>query len=168
MSIAERLLPEFDREFANTRKFLLLVPDDRLSWKPHERSMEMGRLAWHISGFTDRAVSVLTKTERVLSMEAVAAQRTSWMGKTREAIVANFDSQLEQARAALAALPDAVWEDRWQFKIGERVMMEQSRYTAYRMVVMNHQIHHRAQLGVYLRLNDIPVPGVYGASADEA
>jgi len=168
MNIAERLLPEFEREFTNTRKFLVLVPDDRLAWKPHDKSMEMGRLAWHISGFTDRAVSVLTKTERVLSMDALAAQRTAWMGKTREAIVANFDSQLEQARAALAAVPDAAWEERWQLRVGDKVMVEQSRYGAYRLVVMNHQVHHRAQLGVYLRLNDIPVPGVYGASADEA
>ncbi len=168
MSVAEMLLPEFEREFANTRKFLLLVPDDRLAWKPHEKSMEMGRLAWHISGFPDRAMSVLTKAERIVSMEAMAAQKTAWMGKTREAIVANFDSQLEQARGALTATPDDGWETRWQLKFGGKVMMEQSRYSAYRMVVMNHQIHHRAQLGVYLRLNNIPVPGVYGASADEA
>lgn len=168
MNISERLLPEFDHEFGSTRKFLALVPDDRLTWKPHEKSMELGRLAWHLSSFTDRVFDVLTKPARIVSAEGFATQKAAWAGKTREAILANYDAQLAPAREALTSLTDAAWDEPWQLKIGDRVLLDIPRYQAYRFTVMSHQTHHRAQLGVYFRLNGISLPSVYGPSADES
>lgn len=161
------MLPEFDREFANTRKFLALVPDDRPTWKPHAKSMELGRLAWHVSDFPGFALSVASKPLLSFSLEDMPKRRRAWVGKTRAAILERFDTDLTQAREALPAVPDAAWDDRWQLEFGGQVVVDDARSAVYRMVVMSHMIHHRAQLGLYLRLNDIPIPGVYGPSADE-
>ena len=167
MSIAEGLIPEFDREFASTRKFLALVPDDKLGWKPHAKSMELGRLAWHESDFPGFALNILTKPGLVFSMEDMPKRRSEWVGKTREAILERFDADLKTAREALLATPDAAWDERWTLEFGGQVVVNDPRLAVYRMVAMSHMIHHRAQLGLYLRLNEIAIPGVYGPSADE-
>jgi len=167
MSIAEKLLPEFDREFASTRKFLALVRDDKLGWKPHDKSMELGRLAWHISDFPGYALSVVSKPGLSFSREDTPKRRGAWVGKTREAILERFDTDLKAAREALLAVPDAAWDNRWALEFGGQVVVDESRAVVYRMFAMNHMIHHRAQLGLYLRMNDIPIPGTYGPSADE-
>lgn len=167
MAVFHKLLPEFDREFANTRKFLALVPDDRLTWKPHAKSMELGRLAWHVSDFPEFALSVMTKPGLSFDLEAATRRRSAWVGKTRAAMVERFDQNLSAAREALLGLRDEIWEDRWQLSFNGQVVVDDNRSAVYRFVVMNHQIHHRAQLGLYLRMNDIAIPGVYGPSADE-
>lgn len=167
MSTSEKLLPEFDREFSNTRKFLALIPDDKISWKPHDKSMELGRLASHIADFSERAYQVLTKSERVVTAEELAQRRDAWKSATRESILARFDDSLDKAREALAATNDAKWDEPWKLEFMGRKVFDGPRAIAYRTIVMSHMIHHRAQLGLYLRLNNIPIPGSYGPSADE-
>jgi len=167
MSIAERLLPEFDREFAATRKFLALVPDDKLGWKPHAKSMELGRLAWHVSDFPGYALGVASQPGFSVKAEDLPKRRSAWVGKDRAAILSRFDSDLKAGREALQAIPDSAWDDHWKLEFGGHVVFDDARRIAYRMLAINHMIHHRAQLGLYLRLNDIPIPGTYGPSADE-
>ncbi|HEV2465184.1 MAG TPA: DinB family protein [Acidobacteriaceae bacterium] len=167
MSIAEKLLPEFDREFSSTRKFLALIPDDKISWKPHAKSMELGRLASHISDFSERAYQVLTQPERVVTPEELAQRRDAWKSATRESIVSKFDGSLQKAHDALASMPDAKWDTSWKLVFSGRTVFDGPRGLAYRNIVVSHMIHHRAQLGLYLRLNDIAIPGTYGPSADE-
>lgn len=167
MSIAEKLLPEFDREYATTRKFLALVPDDKLTWKPHAKSMELGRLAWHLSDFPGYALSVTSKPSISFNLEDAAKRRNLWVGKDRAAILDRFDTDLKAGREALQAVPDSAWDPNWKLEFGGNTVFDDTRRIAFRTIVMNHMIHHRAQLGLYLRLNDIPIPGTYGPSADE-
>lgn len=167
MSFAEKMIPEFDREFATTRKFLALVPDDKLGWKPHEKSMELGRLAWHLSDFPGYALNVLSKPALIVNPEDIPKRRNAWVGKNREAILARFDADVSAGREALRGLPDTAWGERWKLEFGGQTVFDDVRGAAYRTIAMSHMIHHRAQLGLYLRLNDIPIPGTYGPSADE-
>ncbi|HTV05348.1 MAG TPA: DinB family protein [Acidobacteriaceae bacterium] len=166
--MSETLLPEFDKEFANTRKILALVPDDRSAWKPHAKSMEMGRLASHLADLAGRARGVLTTSVRTVTPEDMAKRKDAWVGKTREMILSQFDADVEAAREALAATGDLAWGEPWKLVFMGREVFNGPRAMAYRHIVMSHMIHHRAQLGLYLRLNDIALPGMYGPSADES
>ena len=166
-SIAEQLLPEFDYEFGNTRKFLALIPDDKLSYKPHPKSMELGRLAWHIANFGDWCKETLNKDVLSFTDEESKKMIGEWQGKTREQMIARFDADVKEARQALSATPDEAWAKNWKFEWNGTPMIDEPRYDVYRKMVLNHMVHHRAQLGLYFRLNDIAIPGVYGPSADE-
>lgn len=168
MSLSRSVLPEFEEEFAQTRKMLELVPDDKLGWKPHEKSMELGRLAWHVSDFPSWCVNVLTKPGMSISAEEAEAGRVAWKGKTRGDMLARFDKELAEAHAALKAAGDEIWLTHWKAEWMGRTIVDLPRRAVYRSVVMNHMIHHRAQLGVYLRMLNIPIPGMYGPSADES
>ena len=167
MTIAEKLLPEFDTETAITRKFLALVPDDKLTWKPHDKSMELGRLAWHLADFPSWCTNILTKDVLVFTDEDGSKMMGAWMGKTRDQILARFDADLKPARAAVAAASDEELAQNWRMEWNGQPMIDDPRIDVYRKWVINHMVHHRAQLGVYFRLNGIPVPGCYGPSADE-
>ena len=167
MSMSEMLLGEFDREFATTRKFLALVPDDKSAWKPHPKSMEMGRLALHLADMAERAGQVLTTSVRAVSAEDLAKRKDAWKGKTREQILEKFDADLKSAREALAATSDQAWNEPWNLVFMGREIFNGPRAVAFRSIVLSHMIHHRAQLGLYLRLNEIAIPGTYGPSADE-
>jgi uncharacterized damage-inducible protein DinB len=160
-------MPEFEMEFANTRKMLELVPDDRLGWKPHEKSMELGRLAWHVSDFPSWCRDVLTKPGMSITAEEAEQHRDVWKGKTRAEMLARFDADFAEAKAALESSGDEDWMIHWKMEWMGRTVVDQPRRAIYRGMVMNHMIHHRAQLGVYLRLLDIPIPGMYGPSADD-
>jgi len=166
-SISEQLLPEFDVEFGNTRKFLALIPDDKLTWKPHTKSAALGSLAWHLANFGDWCKETLTKD--VLNFTDAEAEKIKgeWEGKTREQMLARFDADVKEARAALASTPEEAWAGHWRFEWNGAPIIDEPRYDVYRKWVVNHMVHHRAQLGVYLRLNDIAIPGCYGPSADE-
>ncbi|HZD50356.1 MAG TPA: DinB family protein [Silvibacterium sp.] len=166
-TIAESFLPEFDAEFANTRKFLALVPDDKPTWKPHDKSMELGRLAWHVSDFPSWCRDTLIKDALVFKSSDGEEMKKAWHGKTRADMLARFDADLLEARAALAATTDDAWAGHWKFEWDGVPFIDEPRIYVYRKWVVNHMIHHRAQLGVYLRLNDIAIPGCYGPSADE-
>jgi uncharacterized damage-inducible protein DinB len=168
MGTTEQLLREFDYEFPATRKFLALVPDDKLTWKPHEKSMELGRLAWHLSDFPSWLTDTVTKDGLDFKAEDFPEMANRWKGKTRETILARFDADLKVARESLASTAEEAWERRWTMGADGQIWVDEPRIDVYRKWVISHQAHHRAQFGVYLRLNGIAIPGVYGPSADES
>ncbi len=167
MGITEQLLREFDFEFPATRKFLALIPDDKLTWKPHEKSMELGRLAWHLSDFPSWATDTIAKDNLIFNEEELPKMKHGWKGKDREAILARFDADAKIARGNLAITHEDIWEKRWTMGVQGQTWIDEPRIDVYRKWVISHQAHHRAQFGVYLRLNDIAIPGIYGPSADE-
>jgi uncharacterized damage-inducible protein DinB len=165
MTTAELLLQDYDMEMAMTRRILERVPEDNPEYKCHEKSMPLGKLTMHVATLPIFGKTILTTP----SMD-LAKPTQSWPDMTfrsRDAALATFDSAAAEARAALAASSDADLAARWKFSFGDHVISDGPRSLAYRHMFFNHLIHHRAQLGVYLRLNNVPVPGVYGPSADE-
>ncbi|MGO4883676.1 MAG: DinB family protein [Bryobacteraceae bacterium] len=164
--IRDALLPEFDQEMANTRKTLERCPEDKFGWKPHPKSFSMSGLATHIANMTGWAVDVMEKDSFDISPPGAPPYKEE-PAKSREELLAVFDKNAAAARAALAGASDEQFGKSWSLLSGGQTLMSMPRFVCIRSFVMNHTIHHRAQLGVYLRLNDIPVPGVYGPSADE-
>jgi uncharacterized damage-inducible protein DinB len=162
MPIGQTLLPEFDQEMGNTRKLLELVPDGKFDYVPHEKSMKLGRLASHVAELPSWAKHTLD-TE-VLKLD-VGQQPFS--ANNRQQLLDAFDKNVKEARAAIAAASDEDLGKTWTLKFGEDTILTMPRTAVLRSVVMNHIIHHRAQLGVYLRLNNVEFPGMYGPSADE-
>jgi len=164
--INQALLPEFDMEMANTSKTLERVPDDKLGWKPHEKSMTMGRLAGHLSELPGWAAGTLEAD----TMDIAPVGKPAYQAQTatsRKQVLEMFDKHVSAARAAIASASDAELMKSWSLLKGGQTLMTMPKIAVLRGFVMNHTIHHRAQLGVYLRLNDIPVPSIYGPSADE-
>lgn len=166
MRISETFLPEFDYEMASTRKTLERVPDEKFDWKPHEKSMAMGELATHIT-------NLLTWGARALETESVDIAPPGQPPlraepiNTRDEILKTFDKNASAAREAIAGASDEQLLQTWTLLHGGREIFKLPRTAVLRSFLMNHLIHHRAQLSVYLRLNDIPVPSLYGPSADE-
>jgi uncharacterized damage-inducible protein DinB len=163
MTTAELLLQDYDMEMGMTRRTLERVPEDRPDYKPHEKSMPMGKLAMHVATLPRFGKTILTTP----SMDLTTAKWPDMNFSSREKLLADFDSLAGAARAALAAASDAELAAPWKFSYGEHVLSNSPRSLAFRHMFFNHLIHHRAQLGVYLRLNDVRVPGLYGPSADE-
>ncbi len=166
MKISETLLPEFDQEMANTHKVLERVPAAKFSWKPHPESFEFGALAAHIANMAEWASLTLETDSFDYAPPGAPPYEAPKFASTQD-LVAAFDKSIAQARSALAAADDAKMMAPWTLMAGGKTMMTMPRAAVIRTFVMNHIIHHRAQLCVYLRLNDIPVPGLYGPSADE-
>jgi uncharacterized damage-inducible protein DinB len=166
MKISEALLPEFDQEMANTRKTLERVPAAKFSWKPHPKSMEFGALAAHVANMPDWAGLTMNSESFDYAPPGAPPYQPPKFATTDEVLVA-FDKSVAQARSALAAADDGAYFVPWTLMAGGQAIMTMPRVAVIRSFVMNHIIHHRAQLGVYLRLNDIPVPSVYGPTADE-
>ena len=166
MTISQGLLGEFDHEMANTRKTLERVPDDKFDWKPHAKSRTMGALAAHIALLPQWvAVTVNSDTFDVSSAEGRRPPQPAL--KTRAEVLAAFDKNVPEARAAIAGASDEVLLAPWSLLNGGKPVFTLPRAAVVRAMFLNHEIHHRAQLGVYLRLNDIPLPATYGPSADE-
>jgi uncharacterized damage-inducible protein DinB len=163
MSIAQSLLPEFDQEMAATRRVLARVPEGKSDWQPHPKSMALGRLATHVAEIPDWTVNSLT----VDGIDFDPATFKPTILASPAAILALFDANVVKGRAALAAAADEDFAKPWSLKMAGRVMLTGTRGAMYRQFSVSHMIHHRAQLGVYLRLLDIPVPGVYGPTADD-
>lgn len=163
--ISQALLPEFDHEMANTRKTLERVPDDKWGWKPHEKSMAMGALSTHIAFIPSWAAETINK-DSVDVMPEGARPSTPKADNTAEALEM-FDNAVSSARAAIAEASDETLLKPWTLKAAGNTIFTLPRAAVLRSFVFSHSIHHRAQLGVYLRLNDIPVPSIYGPSADE-
>lgn len=163
MSISQAFLPEFDQEMANTRKLLERVPDGKSEYKPHEKSMTLGRLAGHVAELPGWAKTTLETQLLELQPGMQGSTATS-----REQLLETFDSNVAAARPLIESATDADWMKTWTLKFGGKEIMSMPRVAVMRGMVMNHMIHHRAQLGVYLRLNDVAIPGMYGPSADEA
>ena len=165
MTIAELLLPEFDLEMTSTRRVLERVPEDKFAWKPHAKSFSMGDLASHVVNMLMWTVDTMDKPE--FDLDSVTPEEMNKAAKTRAELLAWFDANMARARASLAK-SDADYQVPWTLRKGSQVIFTMPRYTCVRSFCLNHIVHHRAQLGVYLRLNDIPVPGAYGPSADES
>ena len=166
MGLGEFMLPEFDREMANTRKTLERIPEDKLDWKPHEKSMTLRSLATHLSNLVSWAVHTIEKEELDAAPEGQPL-RAKPVESVQEALE-TFDKNVAAAREAIAAASDEHLMKPWTLLAAGRTIFTQPRAGVLRGMIMNHTIHHRAQLSVYLRLNDVPVPSLYGPSADEA
>jgi uncharacterized damage-inducible protein DinB len=166
MPIRDSLLPEFDREMANTRKTLERVPDEKWDWKPHPKSGTMGWLASHVSNMPLWTTMTLSNNE--LDINPPGGSQQSWTPpKNRQEMLNAFDQQLMEARGKLASAEDSAMMATWSLLNGGQTIFSMPRVAVLRSFVMNHMIHHRAQLTVYLRLNDVPVPALYGPSGDE-
>jgi uncharacterized damage-inducible protein DinB len=166
MSISESLLPEFDQEMANTRKALERVPDGKFDWKPQERSWAMGGLATHLANLPSWVVLTIKQDSLDLAPPGAEPFKVERKNSRRE-ILDDFDKNVAAARAAIAEASDEELLKPWTLLKGGVTLMTLPKIAVLRSFVMNHIIHHRGQFTVYLRLNDIPVPSIYGPSADE-
>lgn len=166
MPISEMLLPEFEHEMASTRKTLERVPEDKFDWKPHEKSMSLGGLSTHLANIPSWTAYTFNQDELDIAPVGAEPVRKD-EAKSRTALLEVFDQNVASARAALTNAKDADWQGKWSLLHGGNPIFTLPRAAVMRGFVMNHLIHHRAQLGVYLRLLDVPVPSIYGPSADE-
>ena len=164
MTLAESLLPEFDHEMGVTRRLLERVPDGQLSWAPHEKSMTLGRLAQHLSELPRWCSATITQS----GIELNAGRPPDPLpGDGARGIVASFDRNVSDARAALVGRTDAELLAPWTLAVDGKEMFTMPKATVLRSFVMNHMVHHRGQLSVYLRLQNVLIPSMYGPSADE-
>ena len=163
MPISEFLLPEFDEEVKKTRITLQRVPMNNPDLVRHPKSMPMKKLAPHVAQLSGFGLIILTTPE----LDFAKGSIKSLPFESTEQLLKAFDEGSAQARAALAATPDEAWKQNWKLSFQEKTIFEGSRFLAYREMYLNHVVHHRAQLGVYLRLNNIAVPAIYGPSADD-
>lgn len=165
MTIAESLLPEFDREMGLTRRVLERVPDGQFGWKPHEKSMTLGRLAEHLAELPQWAYITITQSGIDMSTRRPADYRSP---ATQGEVLALFDRNVREARAALAGRTDAELAAPWTLRNQEKEIFTAPKIAVLRGFALNHLIHHRGQMSVYLRLQNVPVPSIYGPSADES
>jgi uncharacterized damage-inducible protein DinB len=163
MTIPELLQQEFSDESAATRRMLERVPESSYSWKPHAKSMTLGRLASHVADLPNRCVTIATTDTFVRNPGTAPFQAAS-----AHDLLAHFDEAAAAAKATLSSLREDQLDAVWTLKFGEQTMVALPRVLALRRVFLDHLIHHRGQLSVYLRLLEVPVPGMYGASADDA
>lgn len=162
MPMRDALLPEFDAETASTRRLLERFPDGKADWKPHPKSMSLGRLASHIAEIPGYAPAILQSVDFDLDGGHAPQSLDSKAG-----ILALFDQQVAAAREPLSRVEDHELMVEWTFRKGSHIIMRVPRASALRLIVLSHMIHHRGQFTVYLRLHDIPLPATYGTSADE-
>jgi uncharacterized damage-inducible protein DinB len=163
MAISELLLQEFDEEMKKTRNTLERVPADKASFAPHAKSMRMEQLAPHVAQLCGFGLTVLTTPELDFSKGSYKPIPL----ESAEQLVRVLDEGAAKVREALANTPDSAWSEQWKLSFGGKPIFQGSRFMAYRQMFLNHIVHHRAQLGVYLRLNEKPVPATYGPSADD-
>jgi uncharacterized damage-inducible protein DinB len=164
--LSQTLLKELEMEMPGTRKTLERIPE-AMTWTPHPKSMTLGRLAQHLSEIPDWAVKAISLDELDLAPPGSAPHQPPPLPASRSQVLENFDKNVAAAKAALANTSDEHMIKPWSLKMGGKTILTMPRAAVVRNFVLNHNIHHRAQLGVYLRLNDIPVPSIYGPSADE-
>jgi len=167
MSISETLLPELENEMASTRKMLERVPDGKWGWKPHAKSFSMGDLAGHIANLASWSEMVITSDSFDV---APGGQRPAKRQgpQNNQQLLAEFDANVAKAAASLKGTDDAQLAKPWSLLWGGQPIFTMPKSEVLRSSVMSHSIHHRGQLSIYLRLNDIPMPGMYGPSADES
>jgi len=162
MSISDLLLTEFDEETKKTRAVLARVPA-KPNYAPHTKSMTLGQLAPHVAQLSGFGLTVLTGS----GLDFAQSNFTPLPFESADQLVRAFDENAVKVRQALVGTPDRAWTEPWKLSFQGKSLFEGSRFLAYRQMFINHLVHHRAQLGVYLRLNDEPVPGTYGPSADD-
>jgi hypothetical protein len=163
MPVNELLLAELEEEIKLTRSTLERVPVDKPDFVPHAKSMPLGRLALFVAQLAAFGETVMTNSEFDLSKGNLQTSPP----ESSASLVKMFEDGVAKVRTALAATPDEKWKENWKLVIRGKTLFEGSRFLAYRQMFLNHLVHHRAQLGVYLRMNDLPVPAIYGPSADE-
>ena len=163
MSMCQSLAAELQQEAKTTRRLLERVPEASLGWKPHEKSMSLGQLAGHVAQLPTLIVPALTEDEFDF---AVAGWKPFSPQSTAE-LVEQFDANIKAAAETLKGQADERMGEKWKLKSGDHVLFEMPRAMVVRFVGLNHVIHHRGQLSVYLRLLDVPLPSIYGPSADE-
>jgi uncharacterized damage-inducible protein DinB len=157
------LIAELQREAISTRKLLACVPTDKLEWRPHERSMTLGRLASHVAEIPHWVNRPLETDEFDMVTQVLKPVQC----QSTEELLELFETKLSAAIAALEKVTDDDLATQWTFHRGEHILSQGSRYEAIRFMMGNHQVHHRGQLSVFLRLLDVPIPGMYGPSADD-
>jgi uncharacterized damage-inducible protein DinB len=167
MTISEILLQDYDAEISNTRRTLERVPEGKNDWAPHAKSMHLGKLAMHCATMPLFGLYILEDDGMDLADPNPKRQHADLTFTTIAAALQRLDESAAQCRAALAAASNEHLAKHWPFSFGEHMIFDRPRSETFRIMCFNHLIHHTAQLGVYLRLNDIPVPALYGPSADE-
>jgi uncharacterized damage-inducible protein DinB len=163
MAINEAFIAELKQESAATRKLLERVPMDKAGWAPHAKSMKLGNLANHVSELLGWTMVTLDQD----GIDFATMDYKPEIPKSTEELVKKFDTTVEKAIECLTKADDARFMENWTMRNGEKVLMTMPKAAVLRSFTFNHSYHHRAQLGMYLRLLDIPVPGTYGPSADE-
>jgi uncharacterized damage-inducible protein DinB len=166
MRIADLLLPEYDNEIAVTRRVLERVPSERGEWKPHEKSFPLGHLAQLVARLPSWGPLIMRKTELDIAPKE-GPQFPGYSFETTETLLAELDANAAEGRAAIEQADEATFDVPWTLKAGGETVFTMSRYQVLRSMVLNHLVHHRAQLGIYLRLLDLKVPQMYGPTADE-
>ena len=166
MGFADAFLPEFDHEMVNTRRTLERVPEDKFAWKPHDKSTPLGRLASHVADLPGFA-SIIFKVDSLDMAAPGGAQRQPANASNRQELLAAFDKNVAEAHAAITGASDEAFKQKWALLRAGKEIFNLPRGAVLRAFMLSHLIHHRAQLGVYLRLNDVAVPSIYGPSADE-
>ena len=161
MAFADTFLPEFDHEMKTTRSLLERVPFDNAAWKPHDKSTGLGSLASHIANLAGFGDMIVNTQERNFGGD----KRPRVFENTTD-LLAAFDENVVKSRAAIAGLTDDKLGNPWTLRAGDHVIFTMPRATVLRSLLMNHIIHHRGQLSVYLRLNNVPLPSIYGPTAD--
>ncbi len=167
MTIGQMMLGEFDQEMQNTRKTLERCPDEKWNWKPHEKSGTLGWLAGHVATMVSWLPTTLNTKELDYAPVGGPAYQPPKI-ENRKGLLVEFDKNAAEARAALSSVSDAEMMKGWKLLAGGKEIFTLPRVACIRGMVLNHLIHHRAQLTVYYRLLGVPVPGLYGPSADEA
>lgn len=162
MTISEMFLPEFDMEMASTRKILECVPEDKFTWKPHEKSFSLGRLASHVAEMAGWAAITVNQD----SLELTPGQ-APFNAASKAELLEALEKNVAAGRAAIAGASDEHLAKIWKFIYGGHEVFAMPRVAVLRGMVMSHMIHHRGQLSVYLRLLDVSIPGMYGPSADQ-
>src|SRR5260221_1040587 len=162
MTIGQSMLPEFDQEMANTRKTLERIPEDKLEWKPDPRSMSLGRLAGHVAEMPSWGAVTVNTDSLDLAPAGGKSDFEALVATSRAQLLAAFDKNIADSRAALAGVSDAAMMQEWKLLMGGNVIMAMPRLAVIRTMVMNHTIHHRGQLTVYFRQTGVPVPALYG------
>ena len=166
MGLAATLLPEFDQEMANTRKCLERVPEHKLDWKPHDKSMSFGEITTHMANLLSWTTLMIEQDSFDIAPPGEDPPRVDPAGSLESAL-AMFDKNVAVAHTAMEGASDELLLAPWTLLMGGNEVFKMPRVGVFRTMIMNHMIHHRAQLGVYLRLNDVAVPAMYGPSADE-
>ena len=166
MKISDLFLPEFEQEMATARKTLERIPEDKLSWKPHDKSMPLGRLAGHVAELAGWAVPTIEQ-DSLDFMPPGQPPFQPTFATSQKQVLEIFDKNAAASRQSIAGASDEHLIKNWSLLRAGQTLLTMPRFAVLRSFCINQIIHHRAQLGVYLRLNNIPVPSVYGPSADE-
>lgn len=163
MNVTEEMLGEFHEELAATRKVLERIPEDKLTWRPHQKSMTLGQLAMHVATLPG-GIATMTRAD---SFDLLKGGGAPSVANSRAEICAALEQSVSSVEQTLSQMSEEAAKAPWTLLRGEHTVLTRPRYKAWRTILLNHWYHHRAQLAVYLRLLDVPVPAIYGPSADE-